>query len=149
MLAITSPLNGETDARSHHVRCERVKFRLAGQSEVYLRSQLEDSRIEGRSDLAEVGRTETVADLVELRVVPRVEAFRAEFEAAAASFVEHKALEQREVPVVAAGSAQGIVSCVAEGANRGVHECRCIEPLTDLVGIRNGGDLIWTVGGIR
>src|SRR5258708_6020796 len=71
----------------------------SGQSEIQLRPELEDSRIEGRSYLAEVAGAKTVADLVKLRVVPGIEAFRAEFEPAAASFVEHEALEQREVPV--------------------------------------------------
>ena len=43
----------------------------------------------------------TVAHLTELRVIPGIEAFRAEFQPAAA-VVEGKALEQRQIPVLAA-----------------------------------------------
>src|SRR5450631_2129394 len=122
---------------------------ISEQSEVKLRPQLEDSWIEGGSDLAVVARAEAVADLVELGVVPRIEAFRAEFEPAAPSFIEYETLEQREVPVVAAGAAQGIVSGVAEGADRRVRKRRRIKPLVNLVRIGNGADLIRTVCGIR
>src|SRR5580692_5402463 len=46
--------------------------------EVDLSSELKDSRVEGRSDLAEIAGTEAVADLVKLRVIPGVETFHTE-----------------------------------------------------------------------
>ncbi len=74
--------------------------------EVDLPSELKDSRVEGRSDLAEIAGTEPVTDLVKLGVIPGVETFHTEFQPAATSFAQHEALEQREVPVVAAWATQ-------------------------------------------
>jgi hypothetical protein len=62
--------------------------------EVDLSSELKHSRVEGRSDLAEIVGTESVTDLVKLGVIPGVEAFHAEFKPAATSLAEHEALEQ-------------------------------------------------------
>src|SRR5579871_3835339 len=89
------------------VRRERVDLRIRrGGLEVDFSSKLEDTRVEGRSNLSKVGGTQAVADLIEFGVVPGVEGFDAEFEAAAAGLAEHKALEEREVPVVAARATQ-------------------------------------------
>ena len=93
-------------ARLHGSLCSRAGWQVYERSEIQLGSKLKDSWIEGTCHLAKIARSECIADLVELSVVPRVEAFRAEFEPAATSFVEHKALEQREVPVVAARATQ-------------------------------------------
>ena len=51
-------------------------------------------------------------------MVPRVEGFHTELEAAAARFVEHEALEQREVPVVAARPAECVVAQIAKCTER-------------------------------
>ena len=59
----------------------------------------------------------------ELRVVPGVEAFDAQLEAAAASLADNKALEQREVPVIAAGTSQRVMSSIAERSHSGFDEC--------------------------
>src|ERR1700730_1269792 len=55
-------------------------FRARGHSlDVDLPPELEDARIEGRSNLAEIAGAEAVAHLVELSMVPRVEGFHTEF----------------------------------------------------------------------
>src|SRR5262249_22551123 len=72
-----------------------------GGLEVNLCSKLEDTRVEGRSNLSKVAGTQAVTDLIEFGVVPGVKGFEAELEATAASLVQHEALEEREVPVVA------------------------------------------------
>ena len=56
--------------------------------EVELQPDLQNARVEGRGELAEVTGTEVVADLVELRVVPDVEGFQTQFEAAATGFAQ-------------------------------------------------------------
>jgi hypothetical protein len=71
-----------------------------GFSEVKLRPESQNTRIEGRFELAEVARAKVVAHGIELRVVPGVERLKPELQPAAASFAQDKALEQREVPVV-------------------------------------------------
>jgi hypothetical protein len=48
-------------------------------------SELEDARVKVRNDLAEVAGAEIVADPVELRVIPCVEAFHPQFKAASAT----------------------------------------------------------------
>ena len=55
-----------------------------------------------------------------LRMVPNVEELRTELEIGTALFVEYEVLEEREVPVVAAGAAHSIVWFVAPGS-RGRH----------------------------
>ena len=65
-----------------------------GGLEVNFSSKLEDTRVEGRSNLSEVARTQAVADLIEFGVVPGVKGFDAELKAAATSLAEHEALEE-------------------------------------------------------
>ena len=55
-----------------------------------------------RSDRTEVAVGEGVADVIELRVVEGVEELRTKFKPAATRLAEHEALEEREVPVLAA-----------------------------------------------
>ena len=72
------------------------------------------------SDCAKVAVREGVADVFKLRVVKGVEGFRSEFETAAARLTEHKALEERYVPVLATGAIYGVAWHVAEFSG----ECR-------------------------
>src|SRR5450755_710235 len=104
--------------------------------EVQLQPDLHYAWVEGRGELTEVAGAEVVADLVELRVVPGVERFGTELQAAAASFAEHEALEQREVPVVAARTTCCVVAEVAEGTDRGIHERSRVDVLDDLLSRR-------------
>src|SRR4029077_7206817 len=85
--------------------------------EVQLQPELHNARIEGRGELAEVAGGERVADLVELGVIPGVERLGAELQTAATSFAEDEALEQGDVPVVAAGATRYVVAQVSEGTN--------------------------------
>ena len=84
--------------------------------EVELQPQLHDARIPGRGELPEIAGPEVVADIMELSVVEGVKGFHAEFQTAAACFAEYKALEEREVPIVAALSSRCVVGQIAEGA---------------------------------
>src|SRR5580704_14174260 len=117
-----------------------------GGLEVNLSSKLEDTRVEGRSNLSKVGGTQAVADLIEFGMVPSVEGFDAELEAAAAGLAEHKALEEREVPVVATRAAQRVVCSIAPRAHCWVGEGRLAEPLAGCVRVADGSDLIRSVG---
>src|ERR1700730_5440027 len=130
-------------------------FRVTG-LEVELQPELHNTWVEGRGELAEVTRAEVGTGLVELGVIPDVERFGAEFQAAASRFAEDEALEQGDVPVVAAGATRSVVTEVAEGPNHGVRERRRIEVLDILfLGCANGlriGDFaheVWTVSCVR
>src|SRR5947208_5802893 len=94
-----------------------------------LHPQLEDSRFEGRSDLAKFTVAEVGADVVELGVVPGVKAFRTELQATAARFAEDEALEERHVPVIAAWSPQGVVAQRTEGTVCRRSKRGAIEPM--------------------
>jgi hypothetical protein len=59
-------------ARSHCFQCERGKFLTFPGVRSTASTRLEDARIEGRSYLAKIAGAETVADLIELRVVPGI-----------------------------------------------------------------------------
>src|SRR5260370_24346066 len=71
-------------------------------SEHQLHTHLEDPRVPNRGDLTEVARRGSAADVVELGVVERVKALYAELQTASALFAEYEALEERDVPVIAA-----------------------------------------------
>ena len=113
--------------------CERGKLPTPGVwLEVDLSSELEDSRVKGRSDLAEPAVTEGAIHGVELSMVPGVEGFQTQFKIAAARFPEVEPLEERQVPVIAARSSQIVVwqsSPSAEGWSR---ERRRAKPLVDV-----------------
>ena len=87
--------------------------------EIQLQSQLDDARVVSRFDLAEIPRTEVIADApvlavsTQLSVVPDVEELRAELEVAAAGFAEYEVLKEGEVPVVTAGAIYGVPRRVA------------------------------------
>jgi hypothetical protein len=68
---------------------------------------------------------------VELGMVPCVEGFQTQLQTAAAGFDQREALEQRHVPVVAARSAQIVVSQSAPSAEGWSRECRRAKPLID------------------
>ena len=100
------PQTGKFLARTVSGASEEGSVLPTGLLEVELRAELKDSRVEGRSDLAEVAGAATIADLVELRVIPGVERLHAEFQPAASGLAQDEALEQRQVPVVASRAAQ-------------------------------------------
>ena len=81
--------------------------------EVELRPKLEDSRIKGAGDLAEVAGTKPVADLIEFGMVPDIKAFRTKFEPAPRFSLKVETLEERQIPVVTPGAAQRVVPSVA------------------------------------
>jgi hypothetical protein len=64
-----------------------------GRSEIELPGELEDSRIKGRSHLAEVAGAKPIADGIELGVVPDVEALGAELEPSGTILAEREAFE--------------------------------------------------------
>jgi len=117
-------------------------------SKIQFGPKLKDSWIEGACHLAKIARSESTADLVELGVVPRVEAFRAKFEPAAPSFVDHETLEQRKVPIVATRAAERVMPRIAPAAHRWIRERIRVEPLGSRVRIREVADLIRPIGGV-
>src|SRR5215469_12073834 len=116
--------------------------------EIQLASKLKHPRIESRSNLAKVARTEGIADCIELGVVPGVEALRAQLKPSAAIFAQNETLEERKIPVVATRATQGVVPRCTPVAERGCSKRPYIEPLADLVWIRNARGLIRAVRGI-
>ena len=76
--------------------------------------ELEFSRVERGGDGTKVAGSFVDADAavvdiaLELCVIPGVEALRAELDTAAARFADEKTLEEREVPIVTAGTAQPV-----------------------------------------
>src|SRR5579859_7789348 len=85
-----------------------------GTLEVNLAAELHDSRVVSRGELAELGIAETGVNVLELSMVPGVEGFEANFQAAAASFAECEALEERQIPVVATRATETVVTEGAE-----------------------------------
>src|SRR5712671_966035 len=122
--------------------------------EVGLQCELQNAWVEGRGVPAKVAGPEIAAHLVELGVIPRVESLDAEFHSAATSFAEDEALEQRQVPVVAAGTAHRVVAEVAKGTHRRSCKGGRIEVLDGLVpspsqdraGVGNLANEVRTVG---
>src|ERR1700761_115334 len=100
-----APLKGVSRSRWLGASGSTCVFAVGG-LEVNFSSKLEDTRVEGRSNLSKVVGTQAVADLIEFGVVPGVKGYDADLEAAAASLAEHEALEERDVPVVATRAAQ-------------------------------------------
>ena len=62
--------------------------------EVQFSTELNDSRIESGGNFAESAVVKVIADGVELGVIPGVERFEAQLEAATTLFAEDEALEQ-------------------------------------------------------
>jgi len=109
-----------------------------------LRAQLEDTRIEGARHLPEiaaasgrsrdatskvVAETSVLSGASKLRVIPSVEAFGTELEGGTASFADDEALKEREVPVVAAGTAHGIETNITPSPRRWNGVYRWVDPL--------------------
>src|ERR1700761_3350974 len=147
-IAWWAPFKGVSRSRWLGASGSTCVFAVGG-LEVNFSSKLEDTRVEGRSNLSKVGGTQAVADLIEFGMVPGVKGFDAKLEAAATSLAEHEALEQREVPVIAARTAQRVVCGVAPCAPGWICEgCRA-EPLAGGVRVADCGNLIRTVGRVR
>ena len=68
-------------------------------------------------------------DVLELGVVENVEGLRPDFQMVTAGFSEGEALEQRQVPVVAARTVDRTGGEIAPLADRGSEEAGRIEPL--------------------
>src|SRR5580692_2894590 len=92
---IVGPRLTKEKPRSQDTCRERGRIVCHPGSEVQLQSKLDFSRVVRRSDCAKVARREGCAHAVEFRVVPQVEEFRPEFQAAAALFTEDEGLEER------------------------------------------------------
>src|ERR1700732_3635037 len=69
------------------------------------------------------------ADVLKLGMVPHVKELCAKLESAAPLLAEDKRLEERQVPVVATGAAQGVEGQVVKLSSRSVRKGRRIEPL--------------------
>src|SRR5271170_8356226 len=111
--------------------------------EEQLQGKLEFPRVERASYSAEVASTEVVADsavvsvTLELSVVPGVEGLHPELNTATAFRIEHKVLEERQVPVVSPGAADRVERQISVGSgSRGRKVCR-VEPFLNGVGIRD------------
>ena len=131
---------------------------LPGWLEVDLAAELKNSRVVGGCHLSKVALDGAIlvvsieggADVLELRVVPGVKGFQAQFKTAATSFADHEVLEQGNVPVVAAGPTQSIVAESSPSAGCREGELRTclgsgVEPLPDRVRISNGADQVRAV----
>src|SRR5579883_1300601 len=103
-----------------------------GWLKVDLRAELQDARIKGGVELAEVGVAEGGVDAAEFRVVPGVERFQTEFEAAAARLAQAKALEERDVPVVHARATERIMAKGTPSSQRGEGKGAGVDVLDDL-----------------
>jgi hypothetical protein len=79
-LAFAFLLSGRKTSRLHLAGDKRDgEGKRHRRLEVELRAELEDSRIKGRRDLAEVTGAEPVTDVVEFGMVPDVKALRPKF----------------------------------------------------------------------
>src|SRR5207249_5047275 len=85
-----------------------LKFSVTVWLEVILPTELDNSRRVRRRELTEATVTQTVIRVLELRVVEGVEGLQPQLQPARLS--EGKGLKEREVPVVTARSAQGVVT---------------------------------------
>lgn len=104
--------------RPHRTSGERGIGKTSGGGlEVQLYAQLNFPRVMGGSDCSEVAGRERGADVLELRVVEGIETFRTEFETTA-TLIEHKALEERHVPVLATRTVDRVAWEVAKFAGR-------------------------------
>ncbi len=124
----------KSPARSH-VGGERGALR--GVLEDGFRAELEDSGVTGSGDLAKVAGRESAADGGELRVIEDVETFRPELDLAASFFAQEEALVEGEVPVVAAGSGQGVVAQVAPLPDGRSGKGRGVKPSVNRMRVRN------------
>src|SRR5579883_1246977 len=113
--------------RSREARAGQGENSSPGWLKVDLRAELQDARIKGGVELAEGG-----VDAAKFRVVPGVERFQTEFEAAATRLAQAKALEERDVPVVHAGAAKSIVAQSTPGAQRREGKGAGVDVLDDL-----------------
>ena len=124
------------------------------ESEGQLRAELESSRVEGRSHLAEVGRAQVSADssihvALELRMVPNVEGIGTELERAAARFADDEILEQGHIPVVTSRSTnRTVLQAPPSAVDRSCKGCR-VEPLSNRVRVIKGTDDVRTVDAVR
>src|SRR5579859_1802619 len=125
-----------------------------GTLEVNLAAELHDSRVVSRGELAELGVAEASVNVLELGMVPGVEGFEANFQAAAASFTEREALEERQIPVVATRATKCVVTEVAPCSRAWSSECSWVKVENllrasgqDGVRIRNSTNLVGPAAG--
>src|SRR5579862_398787 len=116
-----------------------------------LQSQLEFSRIKSGRHRAEVARPLVKADAsivdvaLELRMVPGVEGLRPEFNSAAALRAEYEVFQKRQVPVVAARTAQRIKPKIPPRAGSRGRKHRRVKPFGRRLRIRNRSVYIWPI----
>jgi len=114
-------------------------------------SQLEHTRIVGSCNSTKVAcaQVRTYAAIYtgrsKLGVVPSIEALGPELKAAAASFTDEEALEQREIPVITARSTECVMSQSAPSPVGRECERRWVEPLVDRLGIGNISIPVWPI----
>ena len=138
------------ESRSQGVVCERDKLPTPGVwLEVDLSSELEDSRVKRRGHLAESAVAKIGVHCVQLGVIPGVERFQAQFQAAAASFAQRKTLEEGKVPVVAARSPQIVAWQGTPSAEGWKREGGWAEPFIDRMGRGERARQVWPVRAIR
>jgi hypothetical protein len=119
-----------------------------------LRTELERSRVKGRSHLAEVRRAQVSADspihvTLELGMVPYVEGIGTELECATARFADDEILEQRHIPVVTSWSAnRTVLQAPPSAIDRSCKGGR-VKPLSDRVWVIERTDEVRTVDAVR
>src|SRR5947207_7736768 len=106
-----------------------------------LQPELEDPRVPGRSYRSEIAGAKisayprractSLARSAKLRVVPGIEALGAELDPAATIFAESKFFEQRQIPIIAAETAQRIEAEIPPGTGCRSSECARVEPLVN------------------
>src|ERR1700722_3038430 len=117
-----------------------------------LQCELELPGIECIRDRAKVTGTYVRADAAiigvtfELRVIPGIEAVRAELHVEALG--DGEVLEQREIPVVTAGTAQCIETKITVGPKRWCGKGRRVEPRAYSLRIRDRPVYLWPVPGV-
>lgn len=107
---------------------------------------MEDARIPGGSHLAEVAGRKTGADIVKLRVVEAVEALRTKFNTASAGFIQDELLKERDIPVVAPGTAKSVLAQIAPLSDRRSGEYAGVEPFRDCSGVASRAVYVRAIG---
>jgi len=155
---VAAGLTIESDDFDYEPFAQRVDSQLVKKaSEEQLQAKLEFPWVKRRRHGAKVAGSLTRTDsavvgvTLELRMVPGVESFHAELDPAASLLTDDEILEERKVPVVAAGTPQSVeaqipVAVRAREASWGT-ERRGTKPLIDRLWVGNTPSQIGPVSG--
>lgn len=81
-------------------------------------------------------------------MVPEIEELSSELESGTAFFIYENVLEQRDVPIVATGSAHTVMQFVAPSSRGWRGKNGSVEPFIDGMRIDHSPVSVWTIGGI-